>query len=98
MRDAAETALRQVVGEGSLDDVLTEERSVIEDEVKGILTDLMVLYGTGLEIVRVQIQSVDPPTQVQAAFDDVVAAREDRVRLIKPGGSLQERYCSQGPW
>ncbi len=82
LRDAAETALRQVVGEGSLDDVLTEERSVIEDQVKGILTDLMILYGTGLEIVRVQIQSVDPPTQVQAAFDDVVAAREDRVRLI----------------
>ena len=82
LRDAAETALRQVVGEGSLDEVLTEERSLIEAEVQDILTDLMTLYGTGLEIVRVQIQSVDPPSQVQAAFDDVVAAREDRVRLI----------------
>ena len=82
LRDAAETALRQVVGEGSLDEVLTEERSLIESEVQDILTDLMTLYGTGLEIVRVQIQSVDPPSQVQAAFDDVVAAREDRVRLI----------------
>lgn len=82
LRDAAETALRQVVGEGTLDEVLTEERSIIEAEVQDILTDLMTLYGTGLEIVRVQIQSVDPPSQVQAAFDDVVAAREDRVRLI----------------
>ena len=82
LRDAAETALRQVVGAGSLDDVLTEERSLIEDQVEEILSDLMTIYGTGLEIVRVQIQSVDPPSQVQAAFDDVVAAKEDRVRLI----------------
>jgi len=82
LRDAAETALRQVVGEGSLDVVLTEERSFVEDKVKGILEELMLIYGTGLQIVRVQIQSVDPPTQVQAAFDDVVAAKEDRVRLI----------------
>ncbi|MEE9248479.1 MAG: FtsH protease activity modulator HflK [Dehalococcoidia bacterium] len=82
LRDAAETALRQVVGEGSLDDVLTEERSAVEDKVKLILEELMLIYGTGLQIVRVQIQSVDPPSQVQAAFDDVVAAKEDRVRLI----------------
>lgn len=82
LRDAAETALRQVVGEGSLDDVLTEERSAVEDKVKIILDELMLIYGTGLQIVRVQIQSVDPPSQVQAAFDDVVAAKEDRVRLI----------------
>ncbi|MFQ5874155.1 MAG: FtsH protease activity modulator HflK [Dehalococcoidia bacterium] len=89
LRDAAETALRQVVGEGSLDDVLTEERSAIEDQVRVLLTDLMRLYGTGLEIVQVQIQSVDPPSQVQAAFDDVVAAKEDRVRLINQAKAYQ---------
>lgn len=82
LRDAAETALRQVVGEGSLDDILTEERSAVEDKVKALLDELMLIYGTGLQIIRVQIQSVDPPSQVQAAFDDVVAAKEDRVRLI----------------
>lgn len=89
LRDAAETALRQVVGEGSLDDVLTEERGAIEAKVKLILDDLMKIYGTGLEITQVQIQSVDPPSQVQAAFDDVVAAKEDRVRLINQAEAFQ---------
>ncbi|MEE9198400.1 MAG: FtsH protease activity modulator HflK [Dehalococcoidia bacterium] len=89
LRDAAETALRQVVGEGNLDDVLTEERSQIEAEIKERLTELMNIYGTGLEIVVVQIQSVDPPAQVQAAFDDVVAAKEDRVRLINQAEAYQ---------
>jgi len=82
LRDAAETSLRQVVGEGSLNDILTEERSNVEDKVKLLLDEMMLIYGTGLQVVRVQIQSVDPPGQVQAAFDDVVAAKEDRVRLI----------------
>ena len=89
LRDAAETALRQVVGTGTLDDVLTEERSAVEAKVKIILTQLMILYGTGLQIERVQIQSVDPPSQVQAAFDDVVAAKEDRVRLINQAEAYQ---------
>ena len=89
LRDAAETALRQVVGAGDLDQVLTEERSSVEDQVKAILENLMAIYGTGLEIVRVQIQSVDPPGQVQAAFDDVVAAKEDRVRLINQAEAFQ---------
>lgn len=89
LRDAAETALRLVVGESSLDQVLTEERSAIEDEVRIILTELMIIYGTGLEIVQVQIQSVDPPSQVQSAFDDVVAAKEDRVRLINQANAYR---------
>jgi len=89
LRDAAETALRQVVGAGDLDQILTEERSLVEIQVKEILEDLMAIYGTGLEIIRVQIQSVDPPSQVQAAFDDVVAAKEDRVRLINQAEAFQ---------
>ena len=89
LRDAAETALRTVVGRSNLDEVLTEERSQIEDEVEEILEQLMNIYGTGLEIVRAQIQSVDPPGQVQAAFDDVVAAKEDRVRLINQAEAFQ---------
>jgi membrane protease subunit HflK len=89
LRDAAETALRTVVGASNLDEVLTEERGPIESDVEVILEDLMILYGTGLEIVRVQIQSVDPPSQVQAAFDDVVAAKEDRVRLINQAEAFQ---------
>lgn len=89
LRDAAETALRTVVGASNLDEVLTEERGPIESDVEVILEDLMLLYGTGLEIVRVQIQSVDPPSQVQAAFDDVVAAKEDRVRLINQAEAFQ---------
>ena len=81
LKDVAEVALRGVVGSRPIDDVLTAERAVIEQEVKDGMTRLLNAYESGIFIEQVQLQPVKAPEQVQDAFDDVVRAQEDRVRL-----------------
>ena len=81
LKDVAEVALRGVIGRRPIDDVLTAERGVIEQEVKEEMTRLLNIYESGLLIEQVQLQTVKAPEQVQAAFDDVVSAKEDKERL-----------------
>lgn len=81
LKDVAEVALRGVIGSRPIDDVLTAERAVIEQEVKDGMTVLLNDYQSGIFIEQVQLQAVKAPEQVQAAFDDVVSAKEDKERL-----------------
>ena len=81
LKDVSEVALRGVIGSRPIDDVLTAERSVIEQEVKDEMTDLLNEYQSGILIEQVQLQTVAAPDQVQDAFDDVVRAKEDKERL-----------------
>ncbi len=83
MKDAAETALRQVVGSRAIDDVLTIEKEEVQAETKALLQNLLDTYETGIRIAEVKLQNVNPPAQVQDAFDDVVRAREDKEKIIK---------------
>ena len=82
LKDGAEASLRQVVGSRPIDDVLTTNRPLVESETKELLQELLDLYGTGIRVVQVQLQAVRPPGPVQASFDDVVSAREDKERMI----------------
>ena len=77
---ATESALRHVVGGSIMDDALTTGREVIAQDVKSRLQRYLDKYNTGLEVVIVNIEDSSPPNQVQAAFDDVIKAREDEVR------------------
>jgi len=88
IKDAAETALRQVVGSRSIDDVLTTEKEAVQIETKERLQHLMDAYLTGIRIREVKLLNVRPPVQVQDAFDDVVRAREDKDRIVR----LAEAY------
>ncbi len=81
IKDATETALREVIGKSRLDAIITENRSGIAELVKAGIQDLMNTYRTGLEVVSVNIQDANPPEQVKEAFADVVKAREDKVRI-----------------
>jgi len=81
LKDVAEVALRGVIGQRPIDDVLTAERGIIEQEVKESMVTLLDLYKTGILVEQVQLQTVRAPDQVQAAFDDVVSAKEDKERL-----------------
>lgn len=76
LKEAAQSALRHVVGSSEMYKVLTEGREVLGQEVKGRLQDYLNTYGSGLNIVEVNIESSQPPRQVLAAFDDVIRARE----------------------
>jgi membrane protease subunit HflK len=88
LRDIAETALRQVVGARNIDDVLTTEKEQVQTDVLLKMRELATEYKTGIDVLQVLLQNVNPPLEVQSAFEDVVRAREDRERLI----NLAEAY------
>ena len=82
---AAESAVREIVGRSNMDSVLYEQRDAIAtDLVKSIQSQLDRL-NTGILISNVNVQSVSPPEQVQAAFDDAVKAGADRTRFKNEG-------------
>ena len=81
LQQATDSALRHVVGSSSLDAALGEGRQLIGDEVKQRLQAYLNDYGTGIQIVKVNIQEGKPPAPVKSAFDDVVKAKEDEERL-----------------
>ena len=89
LRNAIERALRHVVGDNTLDTTLTVGRENIAQEVQTRLQAYLDIYQTGLIVQQVNIEKTDPPPAVKDAFDDVVAAREDKERLQNEA----ERYA-----
>jgi len=82
LHDAAEVALRSVVGRTTIDEVLTKGREQAQTESKKQLQELMDLYLSGLQVTEVKLQVVDAPDEVKDAFHDVVRAREEREQKI----------------
>ncbi|MEW6164261.1 MAG: FtsH protease activity modulator HflK [Pseudomonadota bacterium] len=82
---AAETAIREVVGKNKMDFVLYEGRDVIAANTQKLMQENLDRYGTGVQIRAVTMQSTQPPEQVQAAFDDAVKAGQDRERHKNEG-------------
>lgn len=78
---AMQSALRHVVGGSEMHDVLTEGREAIQVLVHKRTQDYMDRYGTGITVTQVNIDDTAPPDEVRAAFDDVIKAREDEVRV-----------------
>ncbi|REG81629.1 FtsH protease activity modulator HflK [Marinomonas pollencensis] len=81
LAQATESALRHVVGSSEMDQILTEGRELLATEVKARLQDYNNAYGTGLLISKVNVENTQAPTQVQEAFDDVIKAKEDELRV-----------------
>lgn len=79
---AAETAVREVVGKMKMDAALAEEREQIAPRVRTLMQTILDRYNVGIEIVGINLQAggVRPPEQVQAAFDDVLKAGQERER------------------
>ena len=77
-----QSVIRQVVGDNTMDHVLTTGRDQVAQEVKTASQTLLNDYGLGLLITAVTMQDAQPPVQVKASFDDVVKAREDEQRYI----------------
>jgi len=82
LRDAAEAAMREVIGRTKIDDVLTEGRRQVEENALAVLQTTLDRYESGMQIVAVKLQDVDPPDQVSDAFKDVISAQQDRERMI----------------
>ncbi|MES2972889.1 MAG: FtsH protease activity modulator HflK [Pseudomonadota bacterium] len=79
---AAETAVREVVGKMRMDSALAEERDQIAPRVRNLMQSILDRYKVGIEVVGINLQQsgVRPPEQVQAAFDDVLKAGQERER------------------
>ena len=90
LKDATEAALRQVVGQRSIDDILVLNRPVVEAQTRELLQDILDLYETGIQVNTVALQTTRPPDQVRAAFDDVVNARVDRESRINEARAFEQ--------
>ncbi len=79
---AAETAVREVVGKMKMDSALAEERDQLAPRVRQLMQTILDRYKVGIEVVGINLQQggVRPPEQVQAAFDDVLKAGQERER------------------
>lgn len=80
LQQALESAVRQVVGENKLEQILTTNRAVITQQVRKEMEALLQSYNTGIYISEVIMQPAQAPEAVKSAFDDVIKAREDRER------------------
>ena len=91
VKDMAESVVREVVGQRDLQFLLTEGRQEVEQVVRNGLQEVLDGYESGVLIQSVQLQSVDPPSQVIDAFDEVQRARQDKERLVNEANSYLNR-------
>ena len=94
IRDVSESVMRQVVGDNSVDEVIILSRKDIAQRVAELMQELLDEYETGIDIVTVNLQDVNPPVPVQPAFNEVNEARQERERIIN---EAWEAYNSEIP-
>ncbi|MCC7549182.1 MAG: FtsH protease activity modulator HflK [Burkholderiales bacterium] len=82
---AAESAMREIVGKSRMDFVLYEGREQIAVNAQSVMQQILDRYESGISVSKVTMQQAQPPEQVQAAFDDAVKAGQDRERQISEG-------------
>jgi len=78
---AAQSVLREIVGQSEMQPIITGDRGKVEDETKQELQKVLDEFGSGIEIVRVKLQKADPPKQVVDAFNEVQRAKADMERF-----------------
>lgn len=95
LRFATDSSLRHEVGGSNLDEVLTVGRAALAVQVQQRLQSFLDKYGSGLQVVKVNIESTQPPEPVQSAFEDVQRAREDEQRLIEEAQTYRNRVVPE---
>lgn len=85
IKQVAETSIREVVGRSKMDFVLYEGREKVAFDTSQLMQEIVDRYKAGVQITNVTMQAVQPPEQVQAAFDDAVKAGQDRERQKNEG-------------
>jgi membrane protease subunit HflK len=91
IQEAAESALRQVVGNSIMDDIITTGREQIKAETLVQLQETIDPYKTGIMVTQLTLEEATPPSQVKAAFDDAIKAREDEERFVNTAQSYQNK-------
>ena len=81
--------MREVVGKSKIDEALTTGKAQIQQDTQVLLQTILDQYQAGVQIAAIQLQDVDPPEAVAAAFKDVTNAKEDREKLINQSQSYR---------
>lgn len=81
--------MREVIGNGKIDDALTTGKQEIQVQTRELMQRILDNYHSGLSVVAVQMQNVHPPDEVIEAFKDVASAREDKSRYINEAEAYQ---------
>ena len=89
VKNAAEAAMREVIGNSQIDSVLTDGKLQIQTEATQLLQEILNRYKVGVRVIAVQLQDVHPPKEVSDAFKDVASAREDKSRIINEAEAYQ---------
>ncbi len=95
IKAVAESSMREVIGRRKLQPILTTERNEIEIAVQEIMQQALESYTAGIEIQKVQMDKVDPPSQVIDAFRDVQAAKADQERLQNEADSYSNKVIPE---
>ncbi len=95
VKAVAESAMREVVGRSDIQPILTGARQTIENAVQELMQKTLDQYGAGILVQQVQLQKVDPPTQVIDAFRDVQAARADLERSVNESQTYANRVVPE---
>ena len=83
LKQAMESAIREVVGKSKVDFVLYEGLEVISNNTKVLMQEILDRYNSGIEVTTLNLEKTQPPAPVQSAFDDVIKSREDLERYIQ---------------
>jgi membrane protease subunit HflK len=95
VKAVAESAMREIIGRSTLQPILTGARQNIETSVHELIQTILDKYGAGVQITQVQLQKVDPPSQVIDAFRDVQAARADAERAQNEAQSYANKVVPE---
>jgi membrane protease subunit HflK len=95
VKAVAESAMREVVGRSEIQPILTGARQTIENAVQELMQKTLDHYGAGIFVQQVQLQKVDPPTQVIDSFRDVQAARADLERAQNEAQTYANRVVPE---
>jgi membrane protease subunit HflK len=95
VKAVAESAMREVVGRSDIQPILTGARQNIEARVQELMQKILDDYGAGIQVTQVQLQKVDPPSQVIDAFRDVQAARADLERAQNEAQTYANRVVPE---
>ena len=87
MRDAAEAAMRAVMGENKIETAMTTGRVNIQNDAQKALQQTLDSYVSGMQVIAVQLQAVQPPEPVRSAFREVISAREEKNKFINEAES-----------
>ena len=91
VRGATESALREVVGSTTMDELFNKGRAIVETRTKELLQNILNRYQTGINVVAVEMQAALPPVEVREAFDNVNKADQLEQQLIKESQAYEEK-------